>query len=350
MRKSAKYFLNQRRTLAWAAAGWVLVQAVLAAVIELALPEARDPEYAVREQRLLARLAGGERPLWLALGSSRTQLGLQAAKLDAHDDRQAPLVFNFGMPGCGPLLQRVCFERLLARGVRPAKLFVEVNPALFAWRGGEPMEERMLDGARLSPAELARVLPYYSEPRRVLGKWAWAWFLPCHRRSAELRRLMAGGQAASDADAADHLMDKYGWQHVPAPVDAARRRELTKMAADQYDGALSRFEPGSAQRKLLDELLARCRQESIQAVLVLMPEGTSFERLYGPQSEPALKQLLAELSRKHDVAVIDARRWVADEFFSDGHHLLPDGATAFTDRFAREALPVRVVSDAMQRR
>ena len=305
--------------------------------IELALPEARDPEYAVREQRLLARLAGGERRLWLVLGSSRTQLGLQAAKLAASDDREAPLVFNFGMPGCGPLMQTVCFERLLARGVRPDKVFVEVNPAQLAWRDGEPLEERMLDGARLSPGELARVLPYYCEPRRVLGKWAWAWFLPCHRRSAELRRLLAAGQVAGDADAADHLMDDYGWQYVPAPFDAARRRELTKLAADQYDGALSHFEPGPIQRKLLGELLARCRQESIEAALVLMPEGTSFERLYGPQTEPALQTLLAELRREHGVTALDARRWVSDDLFSDGHHLLPDGATAFTERFARSA-------------
>jgi len=350
VRNSAKYHLDQRRTLAWAAAGWVLVQAVLAATIELALPEARDPEYAVRERRLLAQMTGGERRLWLVLGSSRTQLGLQAAKLSASDDREAPLVFNFGMPGCGPLMQTVCFERLLARGVRPEKVFVEVNPALLARRDGEPMEERMLDGARLSPGELARVLPYYCEPRRVLGKWAAAWLLPCHRRSAELRRLLAGGHDASDSDAADRLMDDYGWQHVPAPADAARRRELTKLAADQYDGALATFEPGPVQRKLLDQLLARCRQESIEAALVLMPEGTSFGRLYGPRSESVLQRLLAELHREHDVAVIDARRWVADELFSDGHHLLPAGATAFTARFARETLPVRVVSDATQRR
>lgn len=349
MRESAKYLLDQRRTLAWAAAGWVLVQAALAATIELALPEARDPEYAVRERRLLVQMTGGERRLWLVLGSSRTQLGLRAAKL-ADDDRQAPLVFNFGMPGCGPLMQTVCFERLLARGVRPEKVFVEVNPALLAWRDGEPMEERMLDGARLSPGELARVLPHYCEPRRLLGKWAAAWLLPCHRRSAELRRLLAAGQAANDADAADHLMDDYGWQHVPAPVDAARRRELTKMAADQYDGALAKFEPGPIQRKLLDELLARCRRESIEAALVLMPEGTSFERLYGPQTEPALQRLLTELRGEHRVAVIDARRWVADDLFSDGHHLLPAGATAFTERFAREALPAQLASGAVQRR
>ena len=351
MRQKAENYLGARRTLLWAAAGWVFAQLALAAAIELVLPEVRDPEYAVRERRLLARLAGGEPRLWLMLGSSRTQLGLQAARLVEPDGRETPLVFNFGMPGCGPLMQAVCFERLLARGVRPERLLIEVNPAMLAWRDGEPMEERWLDGARLSAAELARLLPYYQQPRRVLRNWAWAWLAPCRRRARELRRLAAfDAEAEPDADAADWLMDDYGWQLVPAPSDAERRRELTRLAAAQYDGALSQFEPGPMQRKALDELLARCRRESIAAALVLMPEGASFGRLYGPRSEPALQQLLGDLRREHDVAVIDARRWVADEFFSDGHHLLPDGAAAFTDRFARETLPIRLVSRGSRRR
>lgn len=287
MRRYAKYSVAARQTLVWAAAGWVFAQLLLVAVVELLLTQVRDPEYAVRERRLLAHLAEGRR-VWLMLGSSRTQLGLQAARLGAATDRQAPIVFNFGMPGCGPLMQAVCFERLLARGVRPETLLVEVNPALLAWRDGEPLEERMLEGARLSPAELSRVLPVCQQPRRVLAKWLSTWLAPCRHRAAELRRVAGWGAVAPlDLDAADYLMDDYGWQLVPAPDNAARRRALTKLAADQYDGALANFEPGRAQRKALERLLASCRRESIPAALVLMPEGTSFERLYGPRSEPA---------------------------------------------------------------
>ena len=128
-----------------------------------------------------------------------------------------------------------------------------------------------------------------------------------------------------------------------------RRRELTKLAADQYDGALSHFEPGPIQRKLLGELLARCRQESIEAALVLMPEGTSFERLYGPQTEPALQTLLAELRREHGVTSVSyalAARRRSHDLFSDGHHLFARSARelASPKRFSAEALPIRIVS------
>jgi hypothetical protein len=38
------------------------------------------------------------------------------------------------------------------------------------------------------------------------------------------------------------------------------------------------------------------------------------------------------------VPLIDARDWVDDDGFWDGHHMLPAGAAQFTHRFEREAL------------
>lgn len=189
----------------------MIAQLALAAAIEYALPEVRDPQYAVRERRLLSRMAGDQRQLWLMLGSSRTQLGLQAGRFSKCSDCSGTLAFNFGMPGCGPLMQLICFERLLVRNVRPDLLLIEVNPGLLASSNGEPMEERLLDGARLSVPELVRVLPYYQQPRRVLGKWVWSWLAPCQRRAGELRRLAEFGAEWQDSDAADYLMDDFGW-------------------------------------------------------------------------------------------------------------------------------------------
>jgi hypothetical protein len=36
--------------------------------------------------------------------------------------------------------------------------------------------------------------------------------------------------------------------------------------------------------------------------------------------------------------VINGREWVADDDFSDSHHLLPHGAKVFTERLGREVL------------
>lgn len=318
-------------------------QLALSLAVESWLPQVRDPQYAVREQRLLARRAAAPgRPLWVMLGSSRTQLGLQAGQYRGIASAQAPLVFNFGMPGCGPIMQRVCLERLLERGVRPDLLFVEVMPAMLSWRGGQPMEERMLDGSRLSVAELTSLLSYFEQPRRALGRWSAAWLAPAHRRARELRRLVRLDDVgeAPDPAAADHLMDEYGWQCVPCSADAARRRDLILMASNQYDGALAEFELGARPTAALRALIARCRCESIDVTLVLMPEAESFRSLYSAGAEAELQSFLLDLRSEYGAALVDARHWVADEHFSDGHHLSPAGAAAFTVRFQRESLLV----------
>jgi len=342
--KRADCRLIARRTLAWSALAFLSLQLVLAGAVEAWLPQVRDPEYAVRETRLVKRLAcGNGQGLWLMLGSSRTQLGLQAARLDETAGSDRVTAFNFGMPGCGPLMQLICLDRLRVLGVRPKLLLVEINPAMLSWRNGEPLEERMLDGARLSLSELARVLPLCEQPRRVLGKWAWAQFAAGLRRAGQLRRWLAF-DAADDVEAADYLMDDHGWQIVPWTADAERRRGLTRLATDQYDGALANFKPGAKPARALRALLNRCQEESVPVALVLMPEGSSFRKLYGPRAEPALQAFLGDLCREHDLLLIDGRRWVGDDLFVDGHHLLPDGAVAFTERFRRNALVVRTAA------
>ena len=83
VKKRADFRRIARRTLASSGLAFLALQLGLAGLIEAWWPQVRDPEYAVREKRLVERLAesNGER-LWLMLGSSRTQLGLQAARLD----------------------------------------------------------------------------------------------------------------------------------------------------------------------------------------------------------------------------------------------------------------------------
>jgi hypothetical protein len=45
---------------------------------------------------------------------------------------------------------------------------------------------------------------------------------------------------------------------------------------------------------------------------------------------------VAELQKEYAVEVIDARCWVADKDFADGHHVLEGGATTFTTRLCAE--------------
>src|SRR5262249_32751630 len=97
-----------RRALLWWATGF--------AASRLALPSAgargrravRAPESPAKLPRLRARRAEAPgRPLVLILGSSRTKLALQAGRLGTATDGPQALTFNFGLSGCGPMLELV---------------------------------------------------------------------------------------------------------------------------------------------------------------------------------------------------------------------------------------------------
>jgi hypothetical protein len=86
-------------------------------------------------------------------------------------------------------------------------------------------------------------------------------------------------------------------------------------------------------------LLALCNGQGIAAMLVLMPEGTQFQSWYAPAARAEIDSYLATVSREYAVPLVDARSWLPDTAFFDSHHLHPDGATAFTERFARQLVP-----------
>jgi hypothetical protein len=330
-----------RRSLAWSVAAYGALQLGLALAVDQWLPAVRDPEFAVREARLVGHIRRTpDAPLLLMLGSSRTELALQAGRLSDAAAGGKAVVFNFGMPGCGPLMQLVCLRRLLDKGICPDKLFVEVMPPMLSWEQGAPIEERMLDGSRLSAREAAGLWPYFEQPRRLLWKWGLAQCLAGYcRRAAWCRALSFGvSEPGTDPRAPDYLMDSHGWQQRLATVDAEQRSALTRLARDQYDGALLHFEVApQAQRALLD-LLALCRSEGVEVTLVLMPEGTAFRALYPPEANDRLEQFLVELCREEHAKLVDARYWVDDGDFTDSHHVLAHGAEVFSNRFQAEVL------------
>jgi hypothetical protein len=340
-----------RAELLWSFAALLALQLGLSVAVDQWLLGVRDPEYAVRETRLVDHVRKTpDAPLLLVLGSSRTQLALQAGRLSATTESGTDagerveggkaVVFNFGMPACGPMMQLVCLRRLLDKGIRPDRLFLEIMPPMLSCRRGEPMEERMLDGSRLSVREVAKLWSYYRQPRRLLWKWGLAQCLAVHYRSAALDRALTIGLGIQGADrqAYDYLMDDYGWQPLLQTVDDEQRSGLTRLAHDQYGDPLAHFEVSPHASRALFELLAICRSKGIEVTLVLMPEGTAFRALYPPEADDRLERYLAELCGEGRAKLVDARRWVDDADFTDSHHVLPRGAEIFSNRFQAEVL------------
>src|SRR5262249_48739335 len=138
------------------------------------MPILREPEYGHKLARLSEALhAAPERPLVLVFGSSRTQIGLRPevlADLDA-SEAERPLVFNFAFAGCGPLESLIHLRRLLALGIHPRGVVIELLPAFLSLAmDTEELPYRFVNW--LTPEELTRFLPYSVRPGRLCTDWA----------------------------------------------------------------------------------------------------------------------------------------------------------------------------------
>jgi hypothetical protein len=321
-----------RTALLWGAVAFLVGQLALAVAIEWRLPELRDPTYGRKERRLLQRLGQSPAPprTVVMLGSSRTMYGLRGRDVEralAGPDG-APLVFNFGLPGAGPLTELLALRRLLRRGVRPDLLLVEVLPPVLAG------QVRVGDFAHMDPARLwhadlplaERYLP--QEPSRA-GWWA-GWPVPCHSHRLAIVSVLSPGLLPMPMRL-DWLrdIDDSGWVDLPVfGAEPQRRRQATDKVHREYAYYLDGFRLGGPNPLALCELLDLCRQEGIPAVLVLMPEGSAFRGWYAPSAWAEVEGFLGEVGRDYGVDVIDAHSWLPDEDFADSHHLLPEGRHA----------------------
>jgi hypothetical protein len=323
---------HARTVLVWFAVAFVLAQVALSVLLDRAWAEVRDPEWHLLIERLRQRRAEAPgRPLVVVLGSSRSLMVLDAARLSQAPS--GPLVFNAAVPGGGALVQRVFLERLVEQGIRPNAVVLEVMPPYFSAYGTR-LEESFPAWQRLTLAELLHVASRAQHPGRVVKVWLKARLLPvCYHQGELQRRLVPAALCpASEAVPGDDR-DGHGWKAGTAVCSAERRAELTRFMLEQYDLALR--SPGLCRSRVdnLDGLLGWCRQEGIGCILLMAPEDSQFRTRTAVNFRKALDAALAGLARDHGALIHDARDWLPDEDFLDGHHATRQGAARFTTRF-----------------
>ena len=209
----AHRWLTQRpwAGLLWCVIGFAVCQLGLAIGVDHRLAAVRDPLFAGQLHRLrVCQAQSPGRPLVLMLGSSRTFEGFLAARASSFcagggksgsgaaenlrtptGASSAPLIFNFGLTSSFSLLELVYLHRLLASGVRPALLLVEVLPASLNKLDGRLLEEIWLDAGRLTASELALVQQYHTERRRLVRYWCVSRCLPCPGTRASCNGILA---------------------------------------------------------------------------------------------------------------------------------------------------------------
>jgi hypothetical protein len=248
--------------------------------------------------------------------------------------------YNFGAPACGPAHEYMYLRAMLNEGIRPRLLLVEFSPLLLNVRHkGEINEEDWNSASWRSLSELLFLRPYFTRPCLKFHEWVAARAAPWYLFRYHLKNTLCEAAFGKLSPSWDFVHDLWGHQgpQGPDPWERAHRLELTRHF---YLPTLQTLQLGKGPAKAMRDLLECCRHENIPVVLVIAPESGPCRRWYGRDALDPSNQFLDELRATYGMPVIDARRWVRDEDFQDGHHVQAGGAVAFTRRLIRELRPL----------
>jgi hypothetical protein len=338
---TAKSKSHGRTALLCGAAAFVAMQLLLSAAMDYYEPALRDPLWGRKIALLRSRLAEEpDRPLLVILGSSRAALGVRLGDSPAQDD-DAPIVFNLGIMGAGPVHELVFLHRLLAEGIHPQRLLLEIHPLLMHEEQGYG-EVAVLNVNRLDWRDLGVLRRYVYEPAKLYARWARSRLLPCLSHRVLFQMHLAPGwlePAYRNDYAVMTQLDRSGWTpHFRDAVNSLEYRQCLELSVSGYEVAFNDYHITDMPDRAVREILDICRHERIAAGLFLMPEASGFRAAYVADTRGKLDDYLARLSKDCDVPVFDATLACRDEDFADGHHLLPPGAKTFAASFRQDVL------------
>jgi hypothetical protein len=331
-----------RAVVLWVVAVYAVSQLVVGFLMDRWHPTSFETIWRLKWVRIreVAAAASG-RSLVVMLGSSRTDAAFQAGRLNGlvGPDGRPLLAYNFGVPAAGPIHEWLYLRSLLDAGIRPRLLLIEFLPLLFNAPGRSLVsEEGWTFAPWLSLPHLRRMWPYFSRPHAKGGDWLEARMAPAYAFRSDLHtQLQAWLDPASAPRDFAPLQDEWGCR-LQETLTAAECWQRLAVSHHECAATVARLRLGKGPCRALRDLLARCRRERIPVALVVMPEASVFRGWYTPSAEAAVGRFLAELQRDYGVEVIDARRWVKDRDFADGHHVLAGGADVFTTRLSAEVL------------
>ncbi len=299
-------------------------------------PKRKDPTFGDKFDKLAARSDG--RPLVLMLGSSRTLLGFQAGQVEG--ELPGVRAFNFGTPASGPITHLVYLRRLLDAGIVPALLLIEVLPPALADGADGPGEQLFLTGERLSCSEVDLVARFGFREDRLRAAWRESVYSP----ATALRFQLLGRAVPSwipwnlRGDWSRNT-DAHGWATPPRQtVTPEERAERTANADAEYRATLAVTTPDGRPMLALAELLTLSLERGIRMRVIAMPEAPTFRSLYPNGLSDRITKSLEIVANTNGLGFLDARQWLTEEYFYDGHHMFRAGAEAFTRRLTNEAI------------
>jgi hypothetical protein len=313
----------------------------MAVSVDTVTPQWRDPEFAYRLRQVQAwRAKAPDRPLVLAFGSSRTQMGLSPAAMEFADRPGSPVVYNFGYRGAHPLGVWLHFTRVLDSGVRPDAVLIQLAPVelmigsaaeqqLSLWTPRMTREDiRLLaphtqDDAVFRRAWVrSRLNPWTTYRQAVLSDLAPEWHTVVQRKDLEWERI-----------------DQYGFSGHPFPwVPDERRRERQVQLRQEQAYAFESFAPSPVVEGVYRDMLARCRGQGIAVAFFWAPASPAYRSWYTPSTLAAIEAYDRRFAATFGAPAFPALEHLEEEDFADGYHLLVVGAAKYSRWLAENHL------------
>jgi hypothetical protein len=290
-------------------------------------------------QQLRRRVAGKQdRPLVVMLGSSRVEVLFEAGRLDglAGPDGKPLLAYNLGTPAAGPIHELRYVRDMLDAGIRPRLLLLEFLPLMLNEpHRGRISEENWTSAPWRTLSQMLAFWPYWSRPSVKLQDWLQARLEPWYLFRSHFQPWLLEGLFAGAPFRAQIVHDAWGHQ-IPSGFNAQQRTERLLLTGHYYAPSLRDLHLGEGPCRALRDLLGLCSRERIPVALVVTPESAVFRSWYRAQTLAPALRLLEELHQSFGVQIINAREWLAENDFHDGHHVTLSGAEAFTTRLLDE--------------
>src|SRR5262249_6373173 len=185
--------------------------------------------------------------LVVMLGSSRTAFGFKAGELEMllRQGIDCPVAsYNFGVFAAGPVTELVYLKRLLAEGIRPDLLLIEVLPPLLAGQHEVPSESKWLPADKLRLCELPLLERHGFSAKNLRNAWMEAWPVPWYsHRLAIIGRVMPAAIPWNVREDWSYGTDEWGW--APSLHDhltAEQRRRLVERTRHEYAHYLQGFQ------------------------------------------------------------------------------------------------------------
>jgi hypothetical protein len=298
-------------------------------------PEWYDREYQVRRELLNEQIAEHpQEPVCLVVGSSRLIAGFMPETLPPMHDSSGRevLIFNYVHFGAGPRMNLIQIHRALRDGVKPTHAVIEIVPGFFR-HDDLPVKE-------IAIHDVPILWPYSNKPRLV-GSTVGFRLNGVYRPRTALLRSIAPDWVTQAENEKDPVLYPLGgdnhWARLDEPTEKERTM-LRMLAIGRFASRMQTFRLDPHLTGATIELLELCRANNIQVSVIMTPENSEFLSWYSPEAESILDPFLNELRTRFNVPIIDGRRWLGDEYFSDPHHLKTKGAEAYTKRLGTEVI------------